>query len=115
MQISGSSRSEKILQGQTRILNRIIDGDELDVILVDIIYLLESLAPDMRSSIILLDDSGLCLGKAISLSLPRTYLEKIQGVPLGPLEGSCGSAAYLRELVITSDITTDPRWNKYAE
>src|SRR5436190_5070421 len=99
-----NSRSEDILRGQTKILNKIIDDEEMDVILTDIIFLLESLAPNMKSSIILLDEDGKRLGHTIAPSLPEVYVKAIVGLPIGPMAGSCGSAAYLHELIVVDDI-----------
>src|ERR1017187_5024482 len=46
-------------------------------------------------------------------SLPQSYTEAIDGAPVGPRAGSCGTAAYRREPVIVSDIATDPLWDPY--
>jgi GAF domain-containing protein len=37
----------------------------------------------------------------------------IDGSPIGPKEGSCGTAMYRGEPVFVSDIATDPLWDKY--
>jgi signal transduction histidine kinase len=109
------NRSEEILRGQTKILKLIIEDEDAEIILNEIIFLLESMAPDMKSSIVLLDESGSYLGKSIGPSLPSSYLKEIPGVPVGPLGGSCGAAAYFHQLVIAEDIFTDPRWAPYQD
>jgi len=45
--------------------------------------------------------------------LPEEYGSAINGKPIGPAEGSCGTAMYLKKPVITSDIDKDPLWAKY--
>lgn len=50
-----------------------------------------------------------------SSSLPHEYLELISGLEIGENEGSCGTAAFLKETVIVSDISNDFRWYKYRE
>src|SRR5262249_35045340 len=37
------------------------------------------------------------------------------GLAIGPTVGSCGTAAYRREVVCVSDIATDPLWAPFAE
>ncbi|MBI1768609.1 MAG: GAF domain-containing sensor histidine kinase [Bacteroidetes bacterium] len=109
------NKSEEILRGQTKILKMIIEDEETETILEEIIFLLESQAPNMKSSIVFLDETGNYLAKSIGPSLPEDYLSAIPGVPIGPLAGSCGTAAYLRELVIVEDIHIDPRWESFRE
>ena len=46
----------------------------------------------------------------MSASLPTSYSAAIAGREIGPSAGSCGTAAYRRTPVITSDIATDPLW-----
>jgi len=41
-------------------------------------------------------------------SLPRPYVDAIDGAVIGPAAGSCGTAAYRAEPVIVRDIATDP-------
>lgn len=103
------------MRGQTKILKMIIEDEDAECILKEIIFLLESLAPNMKSSIVLLDETGQYLGKSIGPSLPEDYLKNIPGVPIGPLAGSCGTSAYTHQLVIVEDIFTDPRWKAFQE
>ena len=42
-------------------------------------------------------------------------MRAIDGQPIGPSAGSCGTAAYRREPVIVEDIATDPLWDGYRE
>nr|WP_295932127.1 PAS domain-containing protein [uncultured Dyadobacter sp.] len=48
-----------------------------------------------------------------SPSLPPEYVKSIENLEIGENAGSCGTAAYLGERVIVSDIANDPRWSKY--
>src|SRR5258705_125350 len=41
--------------------------------------------------------------------------EAIAGAVIGPSVGSCGTAAYLKERVIVSDIDTDPLWADFRD
>ena len=46
-------------------------------------------------------------------SLPREFTQAVDGEPIGPCAGSCGTAAYRGEPVVVEDIATDPLWEKY--
>ncbi len=72
----------------------------------------EEIAPDVVSSLLHIDDAGLIhpLGGP---SLPDDYSRALDGVPIGPDVGSCGSAAYYGEAVLAQDLDTDPRWQPF--
>lgn len=77
-------------------------------------YLLgiEQLYLHMRCSIVGIVDGK--LSNLSSPSLPESYIGDLEGLTVGPNTGSCGTAAYLKEKVIVSDIAHDPRWAGYA-
>lgn len=50
-----------------------------------------------------------------SPSLPKDYLKEIEGGEIGNNAGSCGTAAFLKEKVVVTDISTDLRWAKYKD
>ncbi len=64
-------------------------------------------------SILLLDEEGRTLVHAASIGLPDVYMATIDGLPIGPTAGSCGTAAYRAKTVITEDLETDPLWDAY--
>lgn len=67
----------------------------------------------MICSILLLSDDGNHVRHAVAPSLPENYVKVIDGSPIGPKHGSCGTAMYRGEPVIVSDIATDPLWDEY--
>lgn len=72
---------------------------------------IEEIYPDMYTSILKVHDSKVYhLGAP---RLPKSYLDLLDGSEIGPQEGSCGSAAYTRKMVIVEDIETDPLWSNY--
>jgi signal transduction histidine kinase/CheY-like chemotaxis protein len=73
----------------------------------------ESEFPGLLASILLLDPTGKCLRHAAAPSLPEPYTKAIDGAPIGPQAGSCGTAAYRKETVIVTDIQANPLWNDY--
>ncbi len=72
---------------------------------------IEGLFPNMRFSVLKVQNNK--LHKWSAPSLPDVYIDSINGMDIGPEAGSCGTAAYLKETVIVSDIETDPKWAKY--
>jgi len=101
------------LAGHTAILERIMAGAPLDAILTALVAMVERHADGMLCSVLLRD--GDCLRLGAAPSLPPAYREATDGVPIGPDVGSCGTAAYHRELTVVVDIATDPRWDAYRD
>ncbi|GAB4399840.1 MAG: hypothetical protein OHK0048_14140 [Rhodoferax sp.] len=76
---------------------------------------LEASDPDVMSSVLLLDADGQRLRYAVAPRLPLAYCQAVDGVTIGPRVGSCGTAAYTRQVVIVSDIAKDPLWADYRD
>jgi len=106
-------RAEALLAGEKCILEMIAKGDSLPAIFDALCQLVEAQLPDVISSVLLLEGDRLRHGGAPSL--PKSYNEAINGLVIGPSEGSCGTAAYRAEPVIVSDIANDPLWAKYRD
>ena len=104
-------RPEAVLEGQNRILERIANNAALPEVLGALACLIESQAPELVCSILLLVDGKLHHGAAPSL--PDSYRRAIDGTMIGPAVGSCGTAAFRKQSVIVSDIAGDPLWADY--
>jgi len=50
-----------------------------------------------------------------SPDLSPQYCAAIEGAEIGDNKGSCGTAAYLKEKIVVSDIENDPRWAAYLD
>ena len=74
---------------------------------------IEYQSKDMLCSVLLLDGKTLRHGAAPSL--PDEYNRAIDGVTIGPMVGSCGTAAFTKSQIIVSDIETDPLWADYRD
>ncbi len=96
---------------QSRALRLLAEGADLPVVLQAINELLEFLITGSMCSVMLLRDGHLSVGAAGKL--PPEYLEIVDGMAIAPDAGSCGAAAVSRELVISSDLRSDPNWTKY--
>jgi GAF domain-containing protein len=68
---------------------------------------------DMITSILLLD--GTTLRHGAGPRLPRDYRNAIDGSQIGPIAGSCGTAAFLGHPIYVSDIANDPLWENYRD
>lgn len=72
----------------------------------------ERIAPDVQASILEVDEQGL-LHPLAGPSLPPEYSAQLDGLPIGPSVGSCGTAAWRRAPVQVDDIASDPLWADY--
>jgi signal transduction histidine kinase len=102
-----AARAEGLLRGHIRVLEMIARGAALNPILESVIELVETQSGAL-GSILLLDGGRLRVGPAPSL--PVEYTRMVDGIEIGPAAGSCGTAAFRGELVIVSDIASDPLW-----
>ncbi|MCG3202379.1 MAG: Sensor histidine kinase RcsC [Gammaproteobacteria bacterium] len=112
-----SERRHLQMQDSSRaaILEMVARGESLGVVLDRIASSVEKMDPDVRCSILLLDDSGRRLLHGAAPSLPAFYSEAIDGIEIGPECGSCGSAAHRRELLVVEDVRTHPYWAPYRD
>ena len=78
-----------------------------------LVRLIERVSPGMRGSVLLLDDDGVTLRHGAAPNLPPAYCRMIDGLPIGAVAGSCGTAAWRRERVIVRDIMSDALWVPY--
>jgi diguanylate cyclase (GGDEF)-like protein/PAS domain S-box-containing protein len=108
-------RTEQLSAGQSRILEMIATDTPLEQTLDALIRLIETDSPDLRGSILLLDDDGIHLRHGAAPSLPAEFISAIEGKPIGPRAGSCGTAAYRSAPVIVENIESDPLWSDYRQ
>ncbi len=72
----------------------------------------ERIAPEVAASILQVDAEGR-LHPLAAPSLPKLYSDALEGLAIGPMTGSCGTAAWRGEAVLVTDIATDPLWAPY--
>jgi GAF domain-containing protein len=89
-------------------------GDSLEDILSRHLLAVEAMAEtELVTSILLLSSDGKRLTHGAAPNLPQAYREAIDGAPIGPSAGSCGTAAFLGRPIHVADIATDPLWDDY--
>ncbi|HJP94758.1 MAG TPA: GAF domain-containing protein [Pyrinomonadaceae bacterium] len=109
------NEEERFREEQERIEEMIIANAPLSEILSKLVLMIESYSPEMLGSILLLSDDGNHVKHAVAPSLSESYVKDIDGSPIGPKHGSCGTAMFRGKPVIVSDIATDPLWDDYRQ
>jgi PAS domain S-box-containing protein len=110
--VTAQKRREVTVTGEREVLESIASGAPLAGTLAAIVDLVEDRARGMLASILLVDAEGrVHVGAAPSL--PDAWNRLVEGEPIGPAAGSCGTAAWRRETVVCADIATDPLWEQY--
>jgi two-component system NtrC family sensor kinase len=116
--ITESKQAEQMQQGENYILTLLGQGAKLSELLDAIVRLGEQHDPSIKGSLLLLDPlkSNELLFQASGPSLPDAYTKTLKaGIPIGPVAGSCGTAAYRRERVIVPDIAQSPLFKPHTE
>jgi len=111
--ITERRREDAFRAGQHQVLEMIATGTPLPAVLDRLVHLVESQCDGMFCTVLLLDEDGITIRHGAAPSLPADYVNAINGVSIGPSVGSCGTAMYLGQRVIVSDIVTDPLWENY--
>lgn len=97
---------------QTEVLEAVASGETLGATADLLCRRVEAMAPGVICSILSVDPDGL-LHPLAGPSLALSYSRAIDGLPIGPSAGSCGTAAFRNEEVVVRSIATDPLWTDY--
>ncbi len=109
--VTQAKRALAIQSGQNRFLELLAKGIAFEETLASLIRILEEQSPGMSGLILLLDADGRRLRVGASATLPREYVDSLDGLLIGPAAGSCGTAAFMGERVVVGDIMLDKRWD----
>jgi len=112
---SAQKDDPKFAGEQQRIEDMIAVDKPLIGILSELVLMIESQSPEMLCSILLLSDDGNHVRHAVAPSLPENYVKVIDGSPIGPKHGSCGTAMFRGKPVVVTDIASDPLWDDYRD
>jgi PAS domain S-box-containing protein len=102
-----------IQSGERRALELLAAGAPLPENLEVIVRAIEDVSIGTIASILLLDEGGTRVRHGAAPGLPPGYNLAVDGQPIGPAAGSCGTAMFRREPVIVTDIESDPLWDSY--
>jgi signal transduction histidine kinase/PAS domain-containing protein len=111
--VTDRKRAEMLRDGESRILEMIARDAPLEETLGSLVLVVEAQFAGLLCSVLLLDEDGQHTRRGAAPSLPKTYSDAINGLPIGPTAGSCGTAMYRREPVVVTDILLDPLWEPY--
>src|SRR5882724_3074260 len=101
--------------GQSHVLEMIAADAPLSEVLTSLVLLMEGQAEGLRCSILLLNRDGKHVRHGAAPNLPEAYVKAVDGAPIGPRNGSCGTAMYTRRPVVVTNVMTDPLWADYRE
>ncbi len=101
------------LEGQQKLIADIASGMSLQQTLQGIARYIERQTSDTFCSIVLLQ--GNLLRRGAAPSMPSSFQDALDGLIIGPRCGSCGTAAYTGQQIISRDVARDPLWEGYAQ
>ncbi|NHT78411.1 EAL domain-containing protein [Rhizobiaceae bacterium CRRU44] len=113
--ITDRKRAEQLMIGQTRVLEMIAKDTPLPDLFHELILMIEAHVPGVQGAVYMLTEDGQRLLKGVAPGLDPTYAAALEGFPIGPNNGSCGTAAFRGESVFVGDILNDPLWAPYVD
>lgn len=110
------STIQEILNGQTEIVQMITAGTPLAIVLDKISQWLQAQSTDgLVVSILLVNETGDALYPIAGPDIPQGYLRAINRIPIAPNSGSCGTAAFTREVVVVENLKDSSLWTGYKD
>jgi signal transduction histidine kinase len=113
--VSQQTRSLELQVAERRVLEQLAAGKPLGDVLRELILSIELHVPHTLGSILRLDAETGRVHVLAAPHLPEAFNRVVEGEPIGPAAGSCGTAAYIKKPVYSTDIATDPLWLRYRE
>lgn len=105
------ANSSLVIEEERRMLELVAKGAPLQEVLNTLTRAIERISPGALCTVMLLDEEHRrYLSVASGPSLPREYLEALNGLEIGPDVGACGTAAFFNETVVVEDVATDPKF-----
>jgi PAS domain S-box-containing protein len=109
--VSAPWQAEAFQAGQHQVLEMIATGAPLPQVLTLLIHVIEDQCEGIACSAVLLDTDGVHARVGAAPSLPDDYVSHIDGQPVGPRIGSCGTVMQTGRPVIVSDINSSKQWD----
>jgi PAS domain S-box-containing protein len=110
-QLDDGKQSESLLTAERRTLEMIAGGASLTDVLENLCKEIDAQSPGVMSSVMLMDRDGKRLWPTPGQRVSKDWISAITPLPIGPRMGSCGTAAFRKERVITPDIVSDRLWS----
>ena len=113
--ITERRKADLLRDGQAKVLEMIATSAPLEAALDHLVRLIEAQLRGVFGSVLLVDPDQPRLRKGAAPSLAEDYVQTLDGIAIGPVAMSCGTAVYRREPVITADIEHDPLWRTHRD
>jgi diguanylate cyclase (GGDEF)-like protein/PAS domain S-box-containing protein len=110
--VTERNRAKHIERLRYEILELAANDAPLQEILDRLVKSVEYCIPGSAATVLRLRGDRL-FHEASGETISAAYVNAIDGMTIGPNEGSCGSAAFRGETVIVGDITRDALWENY--
>jgi GAF domain-containing protein len=104
-------KAESLLTAERRILEMIASGACLTNVLENLCTEIDAQCPGVMSTVMLMDPDNKRLWPVGAQRVRQEWLSAITPLPIGPRMGSCGTAAFQKQRIITPDIANDPLWS----
>jgi PAS domain S-box-containing protein len=111
--VTDRKRDEFLREAESRIFKEMSFGTRLSDIFGQISAVADRVFAGGTTSITLLEVDGVHMRHGASLGLPKHFTDLIDGQPIGPNVGSCGTAMYRGETIIVTDVASDPLWTDF--
>ena len=115
LDVTEQTQLQKLADCERTLLEQLARNASLQTIMDTFTRGYEGVFDGVQCSILLMDEDGLHVRHGAAPSLPEAYSQAIDGAPIGPNAGSCGTAAYTGKDTLVADIATDPRWKDYKD
>ena len=113
MDVTDRTLSEALLSSEKHILEMIAGGAPLPAVLDELCKTIDGQSPGLISTVLLLDMDGQKLWPVAGPGVPQGWTRLVSPLAIGPNVGSCGTAAYRRDMIVVSDIASDPLWAEF--
>lgn len=113
--VTEQQRIEAREAGRARTMALLLAGAPHRMVLDAVVQSVEATQPDTVCTLLMLTDDGRRVQVVCGDRMPEAYNRAMHDAEIGPDAGSCGTAAYLGQRVISENIHTDPRWAGYRD
>jgi PAS domain S-box-containing protein len=113
--VTSRKLAAELRDGKNALLEMIARGAPLKETLERLVLLIETQLNGGRCTVMLLNTDGVTVQSGAGPSMPPDYMAALNGLPIGPTAGSCGTAMHRKQTVVVSDILNDPLWAPYRE
>lgn len=111
-----TSGDQSVAAGQSRARALHAEGASLESALAELVKTAEqNCSQPIVASILLVGPDGKHLVHGAAPSLPAEYCKAIDGIDIGPSQGSCGTAAHYGRTVVVDDVQSSALWANFKD